>query len=247
MTLSVIIPVYNAEKTIERAISSVIHQSVKNIEIILIDDGSTDKSSTICQNFCENNKNILYFRQNNKGLSAARNVGIQHAQGTYLTFLDADDWIDNDYYHDMIQTMKENEVQMVMTGYTREFWGEKTCHRKSLICVSTPKEICFEKKDSVFFTKTYSYNIFIHVWNKLYLRDIIISNNIGFDENLRYAEDVPFNIQYYKNIKQIFITTSCGYHYRHINTKSLTSKWTTNLMESNRQTYCKIRNFINSF
>ncbi len=117
--LSVIIPAYNVEKYIKRCINSVLSQDLKNIEIIVIDDGSKDKTSDICLEISKNNKNIIYKKVQNSGCSAARNLGISMAKGKYIAFLDSDDWVDLDMYINMVEEAEKNQADIVICGFKK--------------------------------------------------------------------------------------------------------------------------------
>ena len=117
--ISVIMPVYNVEKYITKAIQSVLNQTYKNFELILIDDGSTDKSRSICNDFKQKDNRINVVHQNNQGVSSARNKGIQIAKGDYIVFVDADDEISNNALETMYIEIVKTKVDIVITNYTR--------------------------------------------------------------------------------------------------------------------------------
>ena len=114
--LSVVIPAYNVEKYIERCITSVLKQKLKDIEIIVIDDGSKDKTADICKKLSQDNKNIIFKRVENGGCSAARNLGISMAKGKYIAFLDSDDWVEEDMYLNMVKELEKNQADIVICG-----------------------------------------------------------------------------------------------------------------------------------
>lgn len=114
--LSVIVPVYNVEKFINDCIDSILGQSYKNIELILVDDGSTDSSGEICDKYCSVDKRVKVIHQNNKGCSAARNAGIANAKGNLIAFMDADDLIDQDMYEVLIKNRERNHDGTVFSS-----------------------------------------------------------------------------------------------------------------------------------
>lgn len=124
--LSIIIPIYNVEKYVLECIQSVVNQLKDNMEVILIDDGSTDDSSKLIQPYVNSDKYIYYYRQDNKGLSAARNKGIELARGEYLFFLDSDDYIAQDTFDIMLAEAKKNKVDLVFANHVLFNEGEKT-------------------------------------------------------------------------------------------------------------------------
>ena len=110
MKISVIIPVYNVEKYLKRCLDSVINQTYKNLEIILIDDGSTDKSGNICDEYAAKDKRIIVIHKENGGLSDARNKGLDICTGDYISFIDSDDWIENGFYEYVVNNVKDNDL-----------------------------------------------------------------------------------------------------------------------------------------
>lgn len=115
--ISVIIPIYNAEKYLRQCLESVINQTYKQLEIILVNDGSTDGSLSICYEYQKKDSRIIIISQQNKGAYKARKNAIKIANGKYVTFVDGDDWIDKDMYYDLLKIMKENDTLMVESGY----------------------------------------------------------------------------------------------------------------------------------
>lgn len=113
--ISIVIPVYNTEKYLEKCISSVLSSTLKDVEVILIDDGSTDDSLRICDEFAQKDNRIIVLHQPNQGVSVARNIGIDNAKGEWLAFVDSDDYIFPDYYKDLIQVAEDNHVDIVRT------------------------------------------------------------------------------------------------------------------------------------
>lgn len=122
--LSVIVPVYNVEKYVRRCIDSIRDQTYKNLEIILVDDGSTDGSGNICDEYAEKDNRILVIHTENKGLLAARFAGIEKASGQYITFVDSDDWIDKVMYEELMYTIERSQVELVISGICR-YWNDE--------------------------------------------------------------------------------------------------------------------------
>ncbi|MGL5520726.1 MAG: glycosyltransferase family 2 protein [Cetobacterium sp.] len=180
--LSVIIPAYNVEKYIERCINSVLNQYLKNIEIIVIDDGSKDKTSDICLKMSENNKSIIYKKVQNSGCSAARNLGISMAKGKYIAFLDSDDWVDSDMYVNMVEEAEKHQADIVICGF------KKLDENKNLLStVKSPKRST--KNNYIDCTTEW----FASPCNKIYKKDLLEKNNIRFLLNIYTGEDMFFN------------------------------------------------------
>lgn len=133
-TLSIILPVYNGEAFLGQAIDSVLNSTLKSWELILVNDGSTDSTGDLCQAYCLKDKRIHSISQDNRGLSGARNAGFSHAVGTWIAYLDADDFVEPDYYERLVTEAEESGAEFLVTGFTREFWrnGRSLAKRDSL-------------------------------------------------------------------------------------------------------------------
>lgn len=200
--ISIIIPVYNLENTLSKCLNSVINQTYTNMEIIIINDGSTDNSEKICIEFTKEDKRIHYLYQTNKGVSFARNVGLYQATGDYITFVDGDDFIDEKHIESLYNAMIQYGADISVCGIT--FEKDKKYVKKFT------KEMQYENLD--FLKPLISYNDFGgYIWNKMYSSNII--KNTKFDENLDIAEDLLFNLQVFLNSKKIVKIKSVSYHY----------------------------------
>lgn len=193
--LSVVIPAYNVENYIERCVNSVLNQKLKNIEIIVIDDGSMDKTTDICLKISRDNKNIIYKKVQNSGCSAARNLGISIAKRKYIAFLDSDDWVDSEMYMDMVEKAEEKQADIVICGF------KKLDENKNLLStVKVPKK---DDKDGYTDCTT---QWFSSPCNKIYKKEMLDSNNIKFLLDVYTGEDMFFNFMcffYSKNITSI--------------------------------------------
>lgn len=192
--LSIIIPAYNCEKYIEKCIKSIIEQKDDLIEIIIINDGSTDNTLQICEELATKYNNIKLINQENKGVSYARNIGIENANGKYVMFVDSDDYL------------VENSLEAVKQLLTKDI----DVLRCSYI-VNGKKEMIFTKKTFdmyEFFQKT-NQNV---VWGQAIKRELL--NDIRFNEEIFYGEDLLFNCQLYKKCKNIKYTDIVLYNYR---------------------------------
>ena len=180
MKISVIIPVYNVEKYLKKCVDSVLAQDFSDYEILLIDDGSTDSSGKICDEYAEKNPIIKVIHQENKGLGGARNTGISSAQGEYLLFVDSDDAIKNNALLMLSKTAHETEADVVFFG--ADFIDENGV----IISVLKPTEkdlvvVNFEERFLAYFRNTYT-------WNKFYRRSLFTENHIFFPERIWYED-----------------------------------------------------------
>jgi glycosyltransferase involved in cell wall biosynthesis len=188
--ISVIIPVYNVEPYIRKCLDSVISQTYKNLEILLVNDGSTDNSGKICDEYAEKDKRIKVFHKENGGLSSALNVGLENFTGDYLGFVDSDDWIEPDMYETLYKAIKSKNVQISIASYFKDTDTES-------IPASNEKKISdgiISQKDMLLFPlqRDYYMGFCGYVWNKLYSADIIKANRLSFDNDIKYGMDVLF-------------------------------------------------------
>ena len=214
--ISIIIPVYNVEKYIERCLDSVITQSYVNLEIILVDDGSTDRSGEICDRYAVRDNRIKVIHAENAGLGEARNRGIRMVSGEYICFVDSDDWIEGDFCKELIEVAEKTQSNISICGYYECFEDNKT-----------PKvfyENCFTKtgKEILHYTMTangkYWFNI--SVWNKLYKREIVS----GLLFKSRVYEDIMYNVESLYRAGEISYVNKCLYNYRVNREGSIISK-----------------------
>ena len=205
MKVSVIVPVYNVEKYLKRCLDSIINQTYKNIEIILVNDGSKDNSRDICEEYEKKYENISLINQENGGLSAARNTGLKHINGEAVTFVDS------------VDSMKKHNVDMVVTNNIRtKGYQEKTSQPDSLT-----EEVLTQEEYAKKFFKIDGNSIEYYAWSKLYKREIM--EGVEFPVGL-FAEDVLGTFRYMKNAQSIFYSNRVTYNY-FINDNGLTAKF----------------------
>lgn len=206
--ISIIVPIYNAENYLSECINSILEQSYTNFELILVDDGSTDKSIEICKEFNNKDKRIKYIRKENGGVSSARNVGIRNSSGKYIAFVDSDDYIEKDFLKNLINY---DGYDLIIGGY-KEFYN----HKKGVFIenekIITLKNNAKDIDNLVYQNKV---NILLYFpWNKLYKRSIIVNNNLYFNENLISSEDTIFTIDYLLFSDRIILIPYNNYIYR---------------------------------
>lgn len=203
--ITIIVPVYNVERQITRCIKSLLEQTYENIEILLVDDGSTDQSLEICKKYEKVDNRINVITKKNGGVSSARNCGIKNAKGKYVCFFDSDDWVDKDICKKLMTRAKETNAQMVICGFSEiNEDGQKKdhfpCKKEDELCEDYLK-IC---KDIVIT------RIVNSPCNKLFLREKISKL---FNLNRNMGEDMEFNLEYIKNISKIAYLRECLYFY----------------------------------
>ena len=219
--LSVIVPVYNSEKYLERCVESVMASSLKNLEIILVNDGSSDCSDKLCDRLAQRDKRIVVIHQQNAGVSAARNRGLEKAEGKYFAFVDSDDYIEPYMYEKMIASMEKNDADLVCCGFCREYEGE-TRRTKENSCESIERIV--DRDQAMELLIGVQNGISTMVANKIGKRSIQIENNICFDENLYECEDGAFWCDYIASIGKAVWRNDIFYHYV-IHDKNISRNW----------------------
>lgn len=221
--ISVIIPVYNTEKYVKQCVESLLNQTYKNYEVLLVDDGSLDKSLKVCEEYNKYD-NISTYHKQNGGLSSARNFGIQHARGEYLLFLDSDDWFESDMIENFTMQILEKRYDVVIQGFQVDFENESMSYYQQFLndLSSNSNEL------GNILVEVEKVGLFNSSCNKLYKRKIIQDNNIYFLEGKEPAEDLLFNCEYFQYINSICCIKYSGYHYIKRNMQSLTVKYIEN-------------------
>jgi len=213
--ISIIIPVYNTEKTLDNCLKSVLKQTYDKLEIICVDDGSNDNSLEICKKYEQMDERIIVLSKKNGGPASARNMGLKEATGEFVTFIDSDDWIENNTYEKLVKLISD-DVDMLVYGFSKDtdlvvepmqnigYIGDEIYSREKLIEYA----FCREK-----------YRRFAaYVWNKLFRRSILLKYNICFDEELRRGEDVLFFSVFVSKAGKTIYLDECLYHYIQRNT-----------------------------
>lgn len=218
--ISIIVPVYNAEKWLEDCIKSVLNQTYKNVELVLVNDGSDDSSDKICKKYSLKYSNIKYILQENAGASVARNKGLKNATGSYIQFLDSDDYLNNDCCEKMIDKMKSENCDLVLCGMNIWKNGE-------LLRTPHLQEKVFNVKENINNYK-FLHPIFASPCNKIFKKELIDYN---FDSNKSLGEDLTFNLEYLKRTTKVATISECLYNVRLDNDHSLNRKFRSNRME----------------
>ena len=202
--ISIIVPVYNAEKFLKRCVESIIAQSYKNIEIILVNDGSEDKSRELCDEFARKDCRIKVVHKKNEGVSSARNEGINQSKGKYISFVDADDWIERDFLFEMYNKLKQYNVNYVTCGYNRVYENHNDIINNDLT-----EELISANDYIIKILNVQNGYGFVHM--KLISKDAI--EDIRFDTNISVGEDAFFNIKLCKKIDKFLIYNKPLYNY----------------------------------
>lgn len=208
---SVIVPVYNVEKVLPRCIESILNQTFPDFELILIDDGSTDKSGEICDEYKKKDERIKVVHQKNQGVSKARNVGLDVSRGKYIVFVDSDDYVDNIH----LESFNGSKADLIISGIrSYDIYGMKEVELKG---TEEVLEINSEEQLVNFLKSWYA----IQVYAKRYKREKIKGLNLKFDQKIQYGEDSLFVISYVKAIESIKIENKVTYNFCQYSTPSL--------------------------
>ena len=214
--ISIIVPIYNTDCYLRQCLDSIINQSYKNFEVLLVNDGSVDDSAMICKEFAEKDSRIRYFEKENGGVSSARNLGLKNVKGNYITFVDSDDWIEENYLEVLYNALKENEVDVAISThkdfnmddnlYYLPFYSEEQLHTLDIGKVSRDEFLeLFPELSSL----NHDFNCAV---SKLFKADVV--KNLLFDESINYGEDLDFFFNLYLNVSSIYYVNQPTYIYR---------------------------------
>lgn len=202
--ISIIIPAYNNEKKIEVCLKSLMKQTCSDIEIIVVNDGSSDMTGKIVDKVSQLDHRIIAVHKPNGGVSSARNVGISKATGEYIMFVDSDDEVESNYCEEMLKAMLQSNADMIVCGYI--------VNQETRIVLPTEKDLIKILQSQEAFLELYLNNrtCICVPWNKMYKREKILD---GFDEERAWGEDLIFNINYLQNCSSVALLGKSLYHY----------------------------------
>lgn len=239
--ISVIIPVYNLYYWLNFAVASLQIQTLKDIEIILIDDGSNDGSSILCDQLASIDHKIKIIHQKNSGAAAARNSGLKKAQGEYIYFMDGDDWCEPDMLEKMYEFATQNNLDLVVCGFYIDTYYNDNDYFQELR--TAPYQIYHQKKE--FRKDAYKYfdaQLLYAPWNKLYRRSYLEKNHITFPDT--FWDDLPFNLEVLRNIDHIGFLNNRFYHFLRARKESENTKYRDNLYEKREEEHALINNLF---
>lgn len=240
--ISIIVPLYNSENYIERCIKSIQNQNYSEIEIIVVNDGSTDRSLDKVKELSKYDNRIKIINKQNEGVSKARNIGIEYSKGDYIMFIDSDDWIESETISRILEENEKINAEYIKFAYIVE---EKDFSKNSKLMfkdiINFSKENLSELYDKLIYT--YELN---QVWGALIKRDLIISNNIRFDENYRYAEDYKFNLDLITKVKNFLYIPEHFYHYFY-NSNGIVRSFNVGKLKNDMEACVVIYNSLNKY
>ncbi len=243
--ISIVVPVYQVEKYLERCVASLCAQTVRDIEIILVDDGSRDGSPAMCDRLAMSDSRIKVIHKRNGGLSSARNAGLRIAQGTYIGFVDSDDDVEPDMYEKMITAIEREKVDFVMCDYLR-VPADGVAYRKTLDIggghynKSRIKEEIFP---NLIMGEHLEYGPLLSVWNCLYRTEFLRSGNLEFDEDVRWSEDNIFSAMVGYLADSFYYLKGEGLYHYYQNPGTITTAYRPGAWD----VYCTMNHHLHSF
>lgn len=216
--ISIVIPVYKVEEFLSECVESVRNQTISDIEIILVDDGSPDKCPEICDCFVKKDTRIKVIHKNNEGLGMARNSGMEIAKGEYIGFVDSDDFVDSNFYEELYSVAKEKNADACLSGEKEQYSNKSITNIHPLAGHSFSGDEIQEKLLPTVLGYDASGNNYggMSVWRGIYKTAVIKNNNIRFpSEKKLISEDVVFDLHIYRFCKRVAVCSIAGYHYRH--------------------------------
>lgn len=225
--ISVIVPVYNVEKYFDRCMESVLGQTYKNIEIILIDDGSKDSSGQMCDFYAEKDKRIKVIHKDNAGLGYARNTGLNKAEGKYVIFVDSDDYLEKDMIQNLYEDLIKYSADTCIGGYKRVYTDKTEIHANPFAGQCFSDDLILKSVLVKMFGKERESNDYLEmsVWKILFSNEIIKKYDVLFPSEREFiSEDIIFNTDYYKHSNKVYMSSNIGYCYCD-NEDSLTTRY----------------------
>lgn len=224
--LSIIVPVYNVEKYLKRCVDSIIQNPAKDLEIILIDDGSPDECPRICDEYALNEKRVKAIHKKNGGVAAARNTGLEYAKGEYIWFVDSDDYLHEGWEKNIYTFL--NDADLLVFSHHIEFVDMKIVEKHILINKEN-----FSAQEAL--RELEKENSFNFLWNKIYRREVIeVAPKVRFVENSEPGEDLIFNCDYFKRIKKVLFREEIAYCYMRQGEDTLANKFRVDLFKKNQ-------------
>lgn len=244
--VSVIIPIYNVEKYLNRCVDSIINQTYSNLEVILVNDGSSDDSSTICDYYKSKDSRVIIIHKENGGLSDARNFGLDIAIGDYIMFLDSDDYIENNMIENLLMVVEENHSDVVICGYYADFVDAN----EQLLFSREQKGIKGTFMESNFCEIPLNnelIGLLGYAWNKLYRRQVITKYNLKFVKGLSLVEDIEFNAPLLSVCSKISFIESPYIHYMQRPRETLGGKFYENYYDLKKMALNSVESMLISW
>lgn len=213
--ISVIVPIYQIERYLGRCIESIINQTYRDLEIILVDDGSPDRCPEICDLYAEKDNRIKVIHKENGGLVSARKAGLEIATGDYIGYVDGDDWIGLGFYESLCATMIASDCDVVCAGQTRDLF-EKSASFLNAYPLGYYKgdELRKLQENMISYGEFYRPGISTYVWNKLFKKEVLYNHQMNVDEKISIGEDAAVTYPVLMECDSVYISDCVAYHYR---------------------------------
>lgn len=244
--VSVVVPAYNVEKFLPKCIDSLLGQTHNNLDIIIVDDGSTDKTGEIADEYAEKYDNIRCIHKENGGLSDTRNAGLKHAKGEYVVFFDSDDWVENNVIEENLQCMIQNNVEVVVWGYYTDFSNDNGEVVKS-VRVTSKDILCQKNQNPEVFLNENVLGLVGYAWNKMYSMKLLKKNRFVFTKGLSLVEDIVFNVPVLIAAEKVYFNGSAYTHYMQRGRVTLGNKYYNNFLELKLLACDKRRELLTGF
>lgn len=251
--ISIVIPIYKAERFLPKCLDSILDQTYTNLEVICVNDSSPDNSLEVLNKYAEKDSRIRVVDKENEGVSAARNVGLSMVSGEYVMFVDADDWIDPETCQCAVDAMTEYQVDVVLWSYVSENHGNQSFKKLFNGDMVFEEEICKQRLHRRFvgivddeLAHPELADALCPVWGKLYKREVIQKSGARFVDlsEIGTYEDGLFNLEVFGEVKKVVYLDRCFYHYRRDNTGSATSRYNPNLFNQWQNLYQRMTEYI---
>ncbi len=231
--VSIIIPAYNVGQYVRRAVESLQNQTLRNYEVLVVDDGSTDDTGRVLDLMAERDYRITVYHNENGGAPAARNYALDRARGTYIYFMDADDWAEPRMLEDMVSLAERSMLDLVVCGFYIDTYygnnGEYTSETKSRPSAIYPTQQEFRAAAWQLFDQ----NLFYTPWNKLFVRERIERLNVRFRPT--FWDDFPFVLDYIRDIERVGVIEQAYYHFIRQRSESETARWRPDMYEKREE------------
>lgn len=251
--ISIVVPVYNVEKYLDKCVSSIVNQTLKDLEIILVDDGSTDSCGMLCDAWAEKDSRIAVYHKPNGGLMSAWKYGVRKASGDLVGFVDSDDWVDSDMYEKMLAAANETGADMVCAAFVREFEDGRQSFETNYLEPGfySREQILTEISPYLFISQKHHDRIlYPSRWSKVFKRELLLSVLADCDESVTIGEDLLVFFSCLQLAGGIFVMDGfCPYHYRIISTSMIQAFSSTKYEKIDilRQTLLRLNDKYNTY
>ena len=244
--ISIIVPIFNVEKYIEQCLESIIKQTYDNMEIILVDDGSTDSSGYIADRWANADSRVMVIHKKNGGRSSARNAGLEAATSPWIFFLDSDDWLDLDAVEYILNKLSEKDIDIVLFDFYFEYPEFK---KQQILELPIMENKIFKLNDIRKNVLPYYVegNNLNSTCNRIYRRSFLLCKHLKFDETVKRGEDEVFNLYAFKNAEKMLYIKRAIYHYRRTSSVSITNTLSNDYLEYIVDRYNLIKNEVENW